>query len=190
MEPLRPTRRTLTRSAAWTVPVVAVATAAPAFAASPCNCPEFYFQGFPASGTLGNGWTLTSSTASPGGGTDRFENGSFITVADPPALGTLAVTAARSICVTSGRTYRFTYSWTAYLSNPRPQTSVLQVNGVTVNGSTIDTSTSTTAGTRSVTWLSNVTGNVTLSFVHTTVASLTSNVGDDITITNIAGTCS
>lgn len=32
-----PTRRTLVRGAAWSVPVVAIATAAPAFAASPCS---------------------------------------------------------------------------------------------------------------------------------------------------------
>ena len=36
-EQTRPTRRTVARAAAWTVPVVAVATAAPAFAASPCD---------------------------------------------------------------------------------------------------------------------------------------------------------
>ena len=34
---LRPSRRTVARAAAWTVPVVAVATAAPAYAASPCD---------------------------------------------------------------------------------------------------------------------------------------------------------
>lgn len=34
---LRPTRRTLTRAAAWSVPVVAVAATAPAYAASPCD---------------------------------------------------------------------------------------------------------------------------------------------------------
>jgi hypothetical protein len=33
----RPTRRTVTRAAAWSVPVIAVASAAPAFAASPCD---------------------------------------------------------------------------------------------------------------------------------------------------------
>lgn len=33
----RPTRRTLVRGAAWSVPVVALATAAPTFAASPCQ---------------------------------------------------------------------------------------------------------------------------------------------------------
>lgn len=33
---LRPTRRTLVRGAAWSVPVISIAAAAPAFAASPC----------------------------------------------------------------------------------------------------------------------------------------------------------
>jgi hypothetical protein len=36
-EPLRPTRRTMVRSAAWTVPVVAVAATAPAYATSACR---------------------------------------------------------------------------------------------------------------------------------------------------------
>lgn len=34
---LRPSRRTVTRAAAWSVPVVAAAAAAPAYAASPCD---------------------------------------------------------------------------------------------------------------------------------------------------------
>ena len=34
---VRPTRRTVTRAAAWTVPVIAVATAVPAYATSGCN---------------------------------------------------------------------------------------------------------------------------------------------------------
>ena len=38
---VRPTRRTLVRSAAWSVPVVSLAAAAPAFAASPCD-PKTY----------------------------------------------------------------------------------------------------------------------------------------------------
>lgn len=37
LDATRTSRRTLVRGAAWTVPVVAVATAAPAFAASPCD---------------------------------------------------------------------------------------------------------------------------------------------------------
>ncbi|WP_210651227.1 hypothetical protein [Nocardioides sp. SYSU D00065] len=189
MDP-RPTRRTLTRGIAWSVPVVSVAATAPAFAASPCNCPEFWVPGFPAAGQSGNGWTISATGGTSGGGTDQFQNGGFVTVADPPTLGTRTVSATRSICVTQGRTYRFTYSWNAYVVNPRPMTSVLQVNGVTITGSTIDTSTNQTSGTRSVTWVSNTTGNVTLSFVHTVVASGTTVTGDDITITNVAGSCS
>lgn len=34
---VRPTRRSVTRAAAWSVPVIAAATAAPAYAASPCD---------------------------------------------------------------------------------------------------------------------------------------------------------
>ena len=34
---VRPSRRTVTRAAAWTVPVIAVAATAPAYAASPCD---------------------------------------------------------------------------------------------------------------------------------------------------------
>ena len=37
----QPTRRTLVRGAAWTVPVIAVAAAAPAFAASPCDVQNY-----------------------------------------------------------------------------------------------------------------------------------------------------
>ena len=185
----RPSRRAVARGAAWSVPVISVVAAAPAFAASPCNCPEFYFAGFPASGTAGNGWSLTASSVSPGGGTDQFNGGAFVTVADPPANQARAVTASRSICVSTGSTYRFTYSWTAYTANPRPMTSVLQINGVTIAGSIIDTATSSTSGTRDVTWVSNTTGNVNLAFVHTTISSSASNVGDDITVRNIAGTC-
>lgn len=40
---IKPTRRTLVRGAAWSVPVVSMATAAPAFAASPCATAYAYF---------------------------------------------------------------------------------------------------------------------------------------------------
>jgi hypothetical protein len=38
-EGLQPSRRTIVRGAAWSVPVIAAATTAPAFAASPCDTP-------------------------------------------------------------------------------------------------------------------------------------------------------
>lgn len=197
MEPaLHPSRRSVTRGALWTVPVVAVATAAPAYAASPCNCPEFWVPGFPASGTLGGGWAMTADGGTSGGGTDGFSNGSFVTVADPRSGGILGsritrtVIAARDICVTEGRTYNFTYGWTAYLANTLPMTSVLRINGVDLQGSLVDTAVSTTAGTRNVSWVATSTGNVRMEFVHTTRSNGTTVLADDITILNVAGSCS
>ncbi|GAA5108524.1 hypothetical protein GCM10023339_07660 [Alloalcanivorax gelatiniphagus] len=189
----RPSRRTVARGAVWSVPAVVVSATAPAFAASPCNCPEFFVPAFPAAGTAGNGWTLTA-TGGSSSGSDVFSNGSFVTVADPPSGGLLGsatrtVTAQRSICVTAGRTYRFTYSWTAYVANPRPMTSELRVNGVAVPASVITTSNNVTAGTRDVTWVSTTTGNVSLAFVHTVSSSGTTVTGDDITIASVAGSC-
>ncbi|WP_210649052.1 hypothetical protein [Nocardioides sp. SYSU D00065] len=178
---------------------MAVASTAPAFAASPCNCPEFFVPAFPASGTAGNGWSFTASGGTSGGGNDGFSNGSFVTVADPAGGGVLSsaptrrAVASRTICVTQGRTYRFSYSWTAYLVNPRPMTSVLTVAGAAVAGSLIDTDAHPGSGTRSVTWTATTTGNVEMAFVHTTVAQSTllgwTTTADDITISNLTGTC-
>lgn len=185
-----PSRRTVARGAVWSVPVVAASVAAPAFAASPCNCPEFWVPGFPSSGTLGNGWALTEVGGTSGGGTDAFSGGAFVTVADPrTGSRTRTVTASRDICVTQGRTYRFAWDWEAYTGNDRPMTSVLRVNGVTLPGSTVDTNNSSQAGSRVATWVATTTGNVTLAFVHTISSSIWSAIGDDITIRNITGSC-
>lgn len=188
MEPLRPSRRVIARGAVWTVPVIAVAATAPAYAASACDCASFSVPAFPASGTSG-AWTLTSNGNSAGGGTDRFLNGSFVTVEDAPIIANRVVTASTTICVAPGKTYRFIYSWTAYTANTNAMTSVLRVNGATVNGSTINTANSSTSGTRNVTWSSGTTtGTVTLSFVHT-VGSIVATDGDDITINSVTASC-
>lgn len=55
-----PSRRTVVRGAAWSVPVVAVATAAPAFAASPCTA---------KTALLPVTWSATSTTTSQTGTT-------------------------------------------------------------------------------------------------------------------------
>ncbi len=145
---------------------------------------------FPNSGTSGNGWTMDDAGGTSGGGTDGFVNGTFVTVADPRSGNrTRTVTASRQICVAQGRTYTFTYTWTAYVANPRPMISVLRVNGVTLSGSTIDTSSNVTSGSRTVTWTATTTGMVTMAFVHTVSSSGGSVTGDDITIANIAGSC-
>lgn len=48
---ITPTRRTVVRSAAWTVPAVAASTAAPAFAASPCGTSYAWRVDWGAAGT-------------------------------------------------------------------------------------------------------------------------------------------
>lgn len=53
---LRASRRNVVRGAAWSVPVIAVATAAPAYAASPCPAVTLVWS------SLGNGTTFTSTT--------------------------------------------------------------------------------------------------------------------------------
>ena len=63
-----PRRRTVVRGAAWAAPAVAVAAAAPAFAASPCTtsaCPDLSFGAYTnASGPTGNGWSYVQSASS------------------------------------------------------------------------------------------------------------------------------
>ncbi|RYB94653.1 hypothetical protein EUA93_10050 [Nocardioides oleivorans] len=55
-EPLRPSRRAMVRGAAWTVPVVAVAATAPAYAASACPTTTLAWS------ALGNGNVFASTT--------------------------------------------------------------------------------------------------------------------------------
>ena len=63
----RPTRRTVTRAAAWTVPVVAVSAAAPAYAAS---CSALTGASFATwSGRISNGGLDYSQTYTPPAGT-------------------------------------------------------------------------------------------------------------------------
>jgi hypothetical protein len=197
MEPLRPTRRTLTRTAVWSVPVVAVAATAPAYAASPCDCAAFSLPAFPQSGTSGT-WSIVATGGGVSGtGTDEFANGSFVTNVDAPRGATRTVTASTSVCVVSGRTYSFSYTWTALTSNTRPMTSVFQIGGAPITLSTIDTSTSAISGSRNFTWTSNFSGSTTMAFVHT-VTSPSGNIfnpnpsttGDDITINRVTATCS
>ena len=79
---IQPTRRTLVRSAAWTVPVIAVASTAPAFAASPCDT-----QGY----TLdwGNNAKTTYSAPNNPGGTGTKT--SVATVLPPTGSGASAL---------------------------------------------------------------------------------------------------
>jgi len=57
---LRPTRRTLVRTAAWTAPVLATVAAAPAFAASPCQTRSIDFTGYTTGAAYTTGSTFTA----------------------------------------------------------------------------------------------------------------------------------
>jgi hypothetical protein len=77
----RPSRRAVVRGAAWSVPVVAAATAAPAFAASTCSPVTFDFNGYPAgthvaSGTSAvfGGVTVQLTYTGPSSGTANNAN--------------------------------------------------------------------------------------------------------------------
>lgn len=62
---LTTSRRALVRGAAWTVPVVAVAATAPAYAASPCDSNNYTLDW--GGGTLAGGLTSYSPPNNPGG---------------------------------------------------------------------------------------------------------------------------
>jgi hypothetical protein len=72
-----PSRRAIVRGAAWTVPVVAVAATAPAYAASPCDTivlDDFSLAGGTVAGASNaRTWTRTQTTAVAGGGSSALQ---------------------------------------------------------------------------------------------------------------------
>lgn len=65
LDATRTSRRTLVRGAAWTVPVVAVAATAPAFAASPCDVNSYTLDW--NGGTAASGLTSYTAPTNPAG---------------------------------------------------------------------------------------------------------------------------
>lgn len=116
----RPTRRTVTRAAAWTVPVVAVAATAPAYAASRCSLRSSVVMTSSAVSTAQTtqGWARTNETA-----------GSWRTN-DPDAGGT-TYTNAR-IAVACAKQGMLSYGFTAAADNLVPYTTG-GVTGITIN---------------------------------------------------------
>jgi hypothetical protein len=180
-------RRTLAAGAAWSVPVIAVGAAAPAFAASLCpTIPAF---------SAANGWTL--GTTGTGAGSARFANGTYVVDTDAAMNSTYTATASRPLSVVAGVRYTFLLSFTAYVVNARPMTLTLAVNGVALSPSPlVDTSTlavnngSTTShtSTRTATYVAPTSGTVTLALTDSITSTLTT-VGDDITVTSLAVSC-
>lgn len=173
------TRRTVVLSAAWAVPVVSFATAAPALAASG---PAPLIPPLSAST-----WTLTTSGAVKKDGVAFGTNatGSYVNVTTDPALSsTYTATISTTISVVAGVTYYFTWSYVAYANNPRPMTGTLSVDGAALAGGITTATMSGTAVTGTVTqsYTATTTGTVTLAFVFSISATATTGTGDDILV--------
>ena len=98
-------RRTVVRGAAWSVPVIAVAAQAPAFAASVCAQVPL------------DGWTFVvapANTLSTGGVTglitDATRGQMYLSEKDNTALAQVTITGTRSLVLVAGRAYTFTYT--------------------------------------------------------------------------------
>lgn len=187
-DPHRVSRRALTAGAVWSVPVIAVGAAAPAYAASLCPViPTF---------SAANGWLLTVVGLGTGGSA-RFSNGSFVVDTDALANTTYTATASRSIQVVAGVAYTFVLSFSAYVANARPMTLSLSVGGTTLTPNPlVDTgalranngSSTTHTNTQSASYVAPVTGLVTLALVDT-ITSTGTTVGDDITVSSLSVGC-
>lgn len=121
---IQPTRRTVVRGAAWSVPVVAVAAAAPAFAASPCVLRSAVVStstaASPANQPAVQGWSRTNDTS-----------GSWRT-ADPDGAATLYTNARIAVSQTRTST-NIEYGFTAPADNLVAPWTASTVTGLTIN---------------------------------------------------------
>jgi hypothetical protein len=106
----RPTRRTVVRSAAWTVPVLATVAAAPAFAASPCAAQTIDFTSYTTGTAYTTGATFTAgvvtATLNLSGTTNATNNGTIF--ATTPSTKELRFYDANASNTT--QTIKFTFS--------------------------------------------------------------------------------
>ncbi len=107
---LRPTRRTLVRTAAWTAPVLATVAAAPAFAASQCQAQTIDFSSYATGTAYPNGATFTSglvtATLNLSGDTGAASNGTiYATTSSTKELRFYDLNSAKT-----SQTIRFTFN--------------------------------------------------------------------------------
>jgi hypothetical protein len=107
---LRPSRRTLVRTAAWTVPVLATVASAPAFAASPCATQTIDFTNYATGAAYTTGATFTAglvtATLNLSGTTGTANNGTIF--ATTPTVKELRFYDANTASTT--QTIKFTLS--------------------------------------------------------------------------------
>ncbi len=97
-------RRTLTRTAVWSVPVIAVGASAPAMAASPVACPSF---------PGGAAFTVTKSAdtnSAPATATGTSPNVLITMYTDSTKATATTVTATANLTVVPGNTYNFNFA--------------------------------------------------------------------------------
>ncbi|PRY56680.1 hypothetical protein BCF74_11875 [Knoellia remsis] len=145
----RPTRRAVTRGLAWSVPVVAVAGAATAFAASPIACPTL---------TAGTGWTTTYTgtlgpNSSGGQGWDAGNTTFSVYRDNGSSTAPLTITSTATFDVVVGATYdvSFLFNWgygNGVASQSTGGTFTLTINDVPVK--TLTTRTAAVDGNTSV----------------------------------------
>lgn len=175
------------KGVAWTLPAVAVAAPAPAFAASPCTVPPL-IPPFPLAGTSNTNW-LISTSGGVQSGSARFVGGSFVVDTDPALNATYIANATYrgpAINLTANFTYKLTVAYTVVTSNPRPAIHTLLLNGVAVK--TFDTDLTTSAGSYVVPYTPTATGPLSI-VVRFQISGTGSTVGDDITITSLVASC-
>lgn len=203
------TRRRVAVGAAWTVPAVLVAGAAPARAASPDRCEDTGLQPFPAPILLydkddnqparvnrlpytANGWTARKVGQVDKGGFSfsAFEGGGFRNTLDPVArngdqVDTFVEATATTI---PGCTYTLvsSYEFTG-TGNDRPMAAWLQVDGVD-SGIRANSNDGVTRGTITTTFAATSTS--TLIGLHTRVTGTDlANGGVDINMSQPIITC-
>jgi len=173
------TRRQLAAGAAWTVPALTVAAAAPVMAVSgPRTCVTMA----PSTWT-----TETSNNASAGGvywdpsqtnTTHQYPPG-FTVNADPPANDTYWATITTTIHVVAGRTYSFSVDYEKFIRNPLTATGTVLINGTTYGS--ITTTGLPLNGTLPVTYRATTTGTISFALRVTIPATSNQTSGDDIT---------
>ncbi|PPF94244.1 hypothetical protein C5E13_18460 [Pseudoclavibacter sp. RFBI4] len=203
-----PSRRTIVASAAWSIPVVAMAAAAPVAAASTTVCPTLpalstWTRQFPVSGTPGLGSAGTRNGA-------RGEE-LYVTAEAAPNTGNLVIRFSTTMNVVAGTTYNFNFSYGSNYGNfnqatstraavrldvgPNPTTIFNGSSRALAGNTTLPNNTGnpyTNYGNSNPSFTATTTGSITVAYVF--VMTPTTPTGtvrtDDIAITRPIITCS
>ena len=174
-----PSRRAIAHGAAWAVPVIAVGAAAPWSAASTAcaSLPPFSTTEW---GLVQYG-LIAADPAS-------FEDGTFVDRTEPEPGSAVETVAGRTLEVTGGVLYVFSYRYTAVIANMVTMSQVVLIDGVEVPGSAWDTSNGLTEGFRSFSWVADSTHGASFEVLNKIVWN-SGSPGDDIITGPITVTC-